>query len=231
MPGTFYLSDNFYWTALLVVFVLGLVAQNRVQRIFEKYAKVQSSAQQPANMVAKNLLFQEGSNVQVTPVRGQLTDHYNPRTRVVGLSDSVYDSSSVAALAVAAHEIGHVMQYEERWTPIRVRNAILPVAQIGSQVAPWIVLFGLMFGNAGMASLGVILFGAMFLFQVATLPVEFNASRRALAMLETNGYLSREETPQASEVLNAAAMTYVVAALSSLLTLLRLLAITGRRKN
>ena len=230
MLWQYYIGDDAYFLALTVVFLLGLLAQSSVQRTYNKFAKVPSSAQQPAHMVAKNLLFHEGSAVQVAPVRGQLTDHYDPRSHVVSLSDAVFNSTSVAAIAVAAHEIGHVMQYEEGWEPIRVRNALLPAARIGSQIAPWIVVFGLMFGNATLAMLGVMLFAVMLLFQVATLPVEFNASKRALAMLETNGYLTYEEIPQARKVLNAAAMTYVVAALSSLVTLVRLLSITGKRR-
>ncbi len=219
-------------TILLVIgaMLLSLIAQGGVQRTFQKYAKVTASANKSAADIAKELLYREGSTVQVTPVGGSLTDHFNPKTNIVGLSQAVYDERSVAAIAVAAHEIGHVMQYEQGYVPIRVRNAILPVASFGSQAAPWIVIAGLLFSNYNLAILGVILFGAMLLFQVVTLPVEFNASSRAIEMLTSGGYLSYEEVPQAKKVLRAAAFTYVVAALASLANFLRLLSIANRSR-
>ncbi len=168
--------------------------------------------------------------MQITPVQGRLTDHFDPRTNIVGLSEAVYNDNSVAALAVAAHEIGHVMQYETGYIPFRVRNAILPVASFGSQAAPFIVIIGLIMSSYNLAMFGVILFAGMLLFQVVTLPVEFNASRRAIEMLESGGYLSYDEAPQAKAVLRAAALTYVVAALASLVTLLRLLGMASRTR-
>ena len=219
-------------TILLVIgaMILSLVAQVGVQRTFRKYAQVMASANKSAASVAKELLHQEGSVAQVTPVGGSLTDHYNPKTNIVGLSQTVYDERSVAAIAVAAHEIGHVMQYEQGYVPIRLRNAILPVASFGSQAAPYIVIAGLLFSSYNLAMVGVILFGAMLLFQVVTLPVEFNASSRAIEMLQTGGYLSYEEVPQAKKVLRAAAFTYVVGALASLANFLRLLSIANRSR-
>ncbi len=219
-------------TILLVLgaMVLAFLAQAGVQRTFRKYAEVTATANKPASLIAKELLRREGSMVQVAPVGGQLTDHYNPKTNIVGLSETVYDERSVAAIAVAAHEIGHVMQYEQGYVPIRLRNAILPVANFGSQAAPWIVIAGLLFSNYRLALLGVILFGAMLLFQVVTLPVEFNASSRAIEMLSSGGYLSYEEVPQAKKVLRAAAFTYVVAALMSLANFIRLLSIANRSR-
>lgn len=219
-------------TILLVLgaMVLAFLAQAGVQRTFRKYAEVTASINKPAFHIAQELLRREGSLVQVTPVGGQLTDHYNPKTNIVGLSEAVYQERSVAAIAVAAHEIGHVMQYEQGYVPIRLRNAILPVANFGSQAAPWIVIAGLLFSNYRLALLGVILFGAMLLFQVVTLPVEFNASSRAIEMLSSGGYLSYEEVPQAKKVLRAAAFTYVVAALMSLANFVRLLSIANRSR-
>ena len=164
----------------------------------------------------------------IRPVRGSLTDHFDPRNQTVGLSDSVYGSRSIAALAVAAHEIGLVMQYEEGYFPIRLRNAILPVASLGSGAAPWIVVLGLIFGMGDLAMAGVWLFGAVLAFQLITLPVELNASRRALAMLQDGGFLSYDETPAARKVLRAAAMTYVVAVLSALVSFLRLFLLARR---
>lgn len=219
-------------TILLIIgaMILSLIAQGAVQRTFSKYAKIAASANKSAASVAKELLHREGSVAQVTPVGGSLTDHYNPKTNIVGLSQAVYEERSVAAIAVAAHEIGHVMQYEQGYLPIRVRNAILPVASFGSQAAPFIVIAGLLFSNYNLAIVGVILFGAMLLFQVVTLPVEFNASSRAIEMLSSGGYLSYEEVPQAKKVLRAAAFTYVVAALASLANFLRLLSIANRSR-
>ncbi|MEA5059399.1 MAG: zinc metallopeptidase [Candidatus Pelethousia sp.] len=219
--------------AVLLVFALGLVAQARVSGTFQKYAKIQATAGIPAYEMASRLLQRSGSSVQVTQVGGRLTDHYNPKTNTVGLSQSVYDQSSVAALAVAAHEIGHVMQYEEGYLPIKLRNAVLPMASIGSGAAPWITLLGVFMGSFNLAMVGVWLFLGILLFQFVTLPVEFNASHRALVMLEDGGYLAYDEVRDARKVLRAAAMTYVVAALSTLVSFLRLLlmAQSTRRRN
>ena len=227
------MGDGFYLILLLIVMALSLAAQGKVQRTFRQYSGVPSERGVSASRIAAELLAANGSNVQITQVSGTLTDHFDPRNNTVGLSDQVYGSSSVAAIAVAAHEIGHVLQYQEGYMPIRLRNAILPVAAIGSQAAPWIVILGLMFGSYKIAMVGVILFGAMLVFQVATLPVELNASSRAIRMLEEGNYITYDESDGAKKVLNAAAMTYVYAALASLVTFLRLLAMAnrGRRRN
>lgn len=207
---------------VLIVFALGLIAQVRVNSTFHRFSRIPASAGIPAYEAAGRLLERAGSGVQVTQVGGSLTDHYNPKTNTVGLSQSVYAQSSIAALAVAAHEIGHVMQYEEGYLPIRLRNAVLPLASIGSGAAPWITLLGVVMGSFNLAMVGVWLFLGILLFQFVTLPVEFNASRRALAMLEDGGYLAHDEVRGARRVLRAAAMTYVVAALSALVNFLRL---------
>ena len=171
-----------------------------------------------------------GSNVTLHRVRGTLTDHFDPKNKSVALSEGVYDSASVAALAIAAHEIGHVMQYQEGYFPIKLRNAILPVANFGSKAAPFIVIIGIAMGSLNLAMAGVVLFGAMLAFQLVTLPVEFNASRRALDMLVSNGFLAVEEEPGAKKVLRAAAMTYVASALASAANLLRLLSMVNSRR-
>lgn len=219
--------DGWMLPALLAVLVLSFVAQSGVQRTFKKYAQVPASRNLPAWRVAEELLHNGNSTVQVTSVGGNLTDHFDPRSNIVGLSQAVYNDASVAAVAVAAHEIGHVMQYEEGYLPIKLRNAILPAANFGSMAAPWIVILGLFMSNYKLAMIGVILFGAMLLFQVVTLPVELDASRRGIEMLQSGGFLSYDETPQAKAVLRAAAFTYVVAALASLVTFLRLLSIAN----
>lgn len=223
-------SDSIYLIALLVIMVLSFTAQSKVQRTFSKYAQESVSSGLSAEAVAARLLASHNSSVQITPVEGTLTDHFNPKTNVVGLSTQVYGSNSISAVAVAAHEIGHVMQYESNYSPIRLRNAILPVASIGSQAAPWIVILGLLMSSYQVAMIGVILFGAMLLFQVVTLPVEFNASSRALRMLEEGNYISYDESDKAKQVLNAAAMTYVLAALASFVSFLRLLNIANRAR-
>ena len=223
-------GDGIYIILLLVVMGISFYAQSKVQKTFNQFAQTPVSSGYRAEEIAQQLLNRAGSSVQITAVQGSLTDHYDPRSGVVGLSTQVYGQSSIAAIAVAAHEIGHVMQYQENYAPIRLRNAILPVASIGSFAAPWIVILGLMMGSYNLAMIGVILFGAMLVFQVATLPVEFNASSRALRMLEEGNYITYDESDGAQKVLNAAAMTYVWAAVASLISFLRLLALANRSR-
>ncbi|MEG1560085.1 MAG: zinc metallopeptidase [Clostridia bacterium] len=230
-PYFFGSSSTVLLIALIGVMLLGMFAQMKVQSTFKKYSSVRPSSGLTADELAKTLLKNANSFVTVKKVSGSLTDHYNPKENSVGLSESVYGQSSVAALAVAAHEIGHVMQYEGNYLPIKIRNAVLPVAQIGSQASPFIVILGLLFSSYYLAMAGVILFFAVFLFQLITLPVEFNASRRAITMLEEGNFLSYNESDSAKKVLRAASFTYVVAALSTIVTLLRLLLIARSADN
>ncbi len=223
-------GDGIYILLLLVVMGISLFAQSKVQRTFNQFAQTPIASGLRAEQIAQQLLDRANSPVQITAVQGSLTDHFDPKNGVVGLSQQVYGQSSVAAVAVAAHEIGHVLQYQEGYAPIRLRNAILPVASIGSYAAPWIVILGLMMGSFNLAMAGVVLFGAMLVFQVVTLPVEFNASSRALRMLEEGNYITYEESDGAKKVLNAAAMTYVWAAVASLVSFLRLLAMANRSR-
>ena len=228
MPYFYY--DSMIW-AVLAVAVIGMIASSRVQSTFNKYAKLPARTGLRACDVAQRMLYEHGSSVQLTRVSGSLTDHFNPKTNTVGLSEAVFDQSSVAALAVAAHEIGHVMQYQEGYTPIRVRNALVPVANIGSTVSPYLVLLGVMMGSYNLAMVGALLFGGILLFQLVTLPVEFNASRRGIAMLSEGGYIAGgEEESAANAVLRAAAMTYVVAAISAFVSFLRLFMIARRSR-
>lgn len=219
--------------AMLAVAVIGFAAQAKVQSTYNKYSRLRASSGLTAADVAQRLLYSGGSGAALTRVSGRLTDHYDPRNNTVGLSEAVYDESSVAALAVAAHEIGHVMQYQEGYGPIKLRNSILPVAQICSSVAPWLVVIGAIMGFGDLALVGAYLFGAILLFQLVTLPVELNASRRALDMLSSGGYISSADEEQgARRVLRAAAMTYVVAVLSALVSFLRLFLIArNSRRN
>ncbi len=223
-------GDGIYIILLLAVMGISFYAQSKVQRTFQQFSQSYVSSGMRAEEIAQQLLNRANSTVQIQPVQGSLTDHFDPRSGVVGLSTQVYGQSSIAAIAVAAHEIGHVMQYQEGYAPIRLRNAILPVASIGSQAAPWIVILGLFMGSYNLAMIGVVLFGAMLVFQVVTLPVEFNASSRALRMLEEGNYITYEESDGAKKVLNAAAMTYVWAAVASLISFLRLLAMANRSR-
>jgi Zn-dependent membrane protease YugP len=232
--------DYFYYFLALAVMALSLVAQSRVQSVFNKYAQVRSVRGVTGAQLANELLYKNGISMPVQQVSGALTDHFDPKNQVVGLSQSVYNFDSVSALAVAAHEIGHVLQYNEDYRPMKLRTAVLPVAKIGSMIGPFLVIGGLILslliesiGNTGyyIAVAGVVLYAAVLLFQLFTLPVEFNASRRGLSMLTEGGYLTDEELPGAKKMLRAAAYTYVLAALGSFVTVLRLLSLAmGARR-
>lgn len=217
--------------ALIALMILGLIIQARLKSVFAKYSKVQTMQSKTAAEVAREVLAQNGSYVRVEQISGTLTDNFNPRSNTVSLSADVYSSRSVAALAVALHEVGHVMQYQNGYFPIKVRNSILPVARIGSTAAPYIVLVGILFSSFNLAAIGVVLYAAVLLFQLATLPVEFNASSRAIDMLTVGGYIRHDEISGAKKVLRMAALTYVVATLSTLVSLLRLiLLVSGSRR-
>ena len=219
--------------ALIVVFILSLIAQGKVQRVFRRYSAVPGARNVPAYQAAREMLLDNGSAVTVHPVQGTLTDHYDPRNDTVGLSTEVYNSTSVAALAIAAHEIGHVLQYQESYAPIRWRTAVLPVANLGATFGPYMILIGLFMNLYPLAVVGLGLYGAMFLFQLITLPVEFDASRRGLELLDRGGYIDYSNRTDAKKVLSAAAWTYVLAALGSLLSFLRFFMLVNgnRRRN
>ncbi len=215
---------------ILIGIVISMWAQAKVTGTFNKYLRVKNRRGLTGYEVATEILRKNGvTDVQVVQIQGKLSDHFDPRRRVVRLSPDVYQGRSIASLAVAAHEIGHVLQHEEGYAPIRVRDSLVPVASIGSKFSWILILAGLFLGMTGLSTIGVWLFSAVVLFQIVTLPVEFNASSRALATLEGSYYLSDEEMPAAKKVLNAAAMTYVAATLVAVLNLVRLLMLTGRR--
>ena len=233
------MPDIVYLIPLFAIMILSLVAQGRVQRVFNQYAQVPSRKGVTGAQLAQELLDRNGLSLPIQPVEGTLTDHYDPKNQVVGLSQAVYGSNSVSALAVAAHEIGHVLQHNEDYAPMKMRSVILPAANIGCRIGPYLVLGGLLLSylargtdNAGyyIALVGVALYVMMLLFQLITLPVEFNASKRGLEMLTDGGYLSDDELPGAKKMLRAAAMTYVLAALGSFVTVLRLLSLAGRAR-
>ena len=229
-----YYGYGFDWTYLLVLAgaILSLIASAKVNSTFQKYAKVRSMCGMTAAQVARRILDRNGlSDIPVEHVSGNLSDHYDPTSKVLRLSDSTYHSPSVAAIGVAAHECGHAIQHKESYGPLKLRTAIVPMANIGSRLGIPIILLGLFFGSGGnfLVTIGIWAFSLAVLFQVVTLPVEFNASNRALMMLEDYGILGQEEKRKAKSVLSAAAMTYVAAAASSIIQLLRLVILFGGR--
>ena len=222
------------WTMILVIpgLLLGLWAQMRVSSAFRKYSAVYARSGMSAEDVARSMLNQAGcGNVSIRTVSGNLTDHYDPRNNTLRLSDGVYGSSSVAAIGIAAHECGHAMQQHEGYAPLVLRSALVPVVNLGSNLYFPIFLLGLLFSWEPLIYVGIACFALTLVFSLVTLPVEFNASGRALSVLEEQGYLSRDEMDGARAVLNAAAMTYVAAAISSLLQLVRLLIIARDRRD
>ena len=219
------------WTMLLVIpgLLLGLWAQFRVQSTFSKYGSVLSSNGQSADRVARLLLNHAGCDaVDIEQTSGSLTDHYDPRTNVLRLSSSVVGSTSVAAIGVAAHECGHAMQQRESYGPLKLRSMLVPVVNFGSNLYFPIFFLGLLLSWEPLVYVGIACFSLTLLFSLVTLPVEFNASSRAIAALREGGYLTGEELNGARKVLNAAALTYVASAISSMLQLLRLLVIARR---
>lgn len=222
------------WTMILVIpgLLLGLWAQMRVSSAFKKYSAVHARNGMSAEEVARSMLNRaDCGDVSVHSVSGNLTDHYDPRNNTLRLSDGVYGSTSVAAIGVAAHECGHAMQQHEGYAPLKLRSALVPVVNLGSNLYFPIFLLGLLFSWEPLLYVGIACFALTLVFSLVTLPVEFNASGRALRVLEQQGYLSGEEMDGARAVLNAAAMTYVAAAISSLLQLVRLLIIARDRRD
>ena len=218
---------------VLIGVVLSLVAQSRVTSTFNKYSKVRSRTGMTGAEAARRLLQSQGIyDVTVRQVAGELTDHFDPRTKTVNLSQSVYGSTTVAAIGVAAHECGHAMQHDEGYAPLRFRSALVPAANFGSKISWPLILAGVIFGGLGspLCQIGILMFTLAVLFQLVTLPVEFNASRRAVRLLDSQGILSREEVGGTKRVLSAAALTYVAAAASSMLQLLRLIILYGGRR-
>lgn len=223
-------------TILLVLIgvVLSMAASARVNSTFSKFSRVRSRTGMTGAETAKRLLDSQGIyDVQIRRVSGNLTDHYDPRTKTVNLSESVYDSASVAAVGVAAHECGHAMQDNAEYVPLKLRGAIVPVANIGAQLSWPLILLGVFIGGFGspVVSIGILLFSLSVIFQLVTLPVEFNASSRAVRLLDSTGILAGEEVGYTKQVLGAAALTYVAAAAGSILQLLRLVILFGGRRN
>lgn len=226
------------WTYILVIIgaVISLAASARVNRVFAQYSTVRSHSGMTGREAAEQILHRNGIyDVQVIHIPGNLTDHYNPGKKTLGLSDTVYNSTSVAAIGVAAHECGHAVQHATGYAPLSLRGALVPVANFGSMAA-WPLIFIGLFLNGQTAALfinlGILFFSAAVLFQLVTLPVEFNASGRAVKVLENSGMLYPDEVGSVKKVLGAAALTYVASAAAMILQLLRLLILTGgKRRN
>ena len=227
---------GYYFDPTYILVIIGALitiwAQFRVKSTFTKYSLVYSRSGMTASEVATNILHRNGIyDLTVDRVAGNLTDHYDPRSRTLKLSDSTYGSTSVAAIGVAAHECGHAIQHNQDYIPLKVRNSIVPVVNICSTLSWPIILIGIIMSfNQGLINFGIILFSAVVLFQLVTLPVEFNASNRALAILNTQGFLYDNENAMAKKVLKAAALTYVAAVASSILQLLRLVLLFGGKR-
>ena len=226
----YWLYDSTYILVILAA-VISLLASAKVKSTYAKYSNVLSARGLTADQVAQQILNGAGlPQIGVMQVPGDLTDHYNPNLQVLGLSQTVYGSRSVAAIGVAAHECGHAIQDAENYAPIRIRNSIVPVVNFGSKLSWPLLLLGLLMSFDPLVLAGIWLFSLVVIFQLITLPVEFNASRRAMRILEDRGILGSEELKGARKVLSAAAMTYVAAAVGSILQLARLLMIRNSRR-
>ena len=233
--GYYGLGYSLFDPTMILVYIgalLSLWASSKVNSTFQRYSRVRSMTGMTGAEAAKRLLQSQGIyDVTVQPVRGQLTDHYDPRTKTVNLSESVYGSTSIAAVGVAAHECGHAIQDNVGYAPLRLRSAFVPIANFGSKISLPLIILGFFVGLTPFIEIGIWMFVLAVLFQIITLPVEFNASRRALSMLRDYGMLSSDEIGDCRNVLTAAALTYVAAAASSILQLLRLLMLSNRRRD
>lgn len=217
---------------VLIGAVLSMWAQAKVQGTFQKYSKVRSTSGITGAEAAKKLLYSQGIyDVTVRAVPGQLTDHYDPRSKTVNLSEPVFHSTSVSAIGVAAHECGHAIQDNVGYAPLKLRSAFVPIANFGSKLSMPLIIFGIIIGGTSLIEVGIWMFVLAVLFQLITLPVEFNASSRAVRLLDQNGILMGQEVSQTRTVLSSAALTYVAAAAASILQLLRLLILFGGRRD
>lgn len=229
----YYYFDPYYWLILMPAFLIALLAQLNVSATFNRYSRLASRRGLTGAQAAEAVLRANGVyGVRIERVAGRLSDHYDPRTNVIRLSDAVYGSNSIASVGVAAHEAGHAVQYAQAYGPIKVRGAIIPVCNFSSQISILLIILGFMLYSQPLFAVGVVLFAVATLFQVVTLPVEFDASRRAVRCLAETGLLDDQELRGAKKVLGAAAMTYVAALLVSIAQLLRyVLAFSGRRRD
>lgn len=228
--GTYF---AYYMTGFVMIPVLifSVICQIMVNNRFKKYSRIANSRGLSGAEAAYKLLQLNGvTDVRIKKISGNLTDHYNPSTKEICLSDAVYESRSIAAVGIACHEAGHACQHAESYFPLKIRNAVIPITKFGSTLGIPLVLLGVFFTFEPLVYAGIVLYSAVALFQLITLPVEFNASSRALRTINENGFLVGEENSGARKVLAAAALTYIAALASSLATLFRLILISGRRR-
>ena len=226
----------FYWDWTMVLLIpgllLGLWAQFKVKSAYAKYRKIGTARGVTADQVAHDLMARDGNQaIAIEPIAGELTDNYDPRANILHLSEGVYGNASIAAIGIAAHECGHAMQARHNYGPLKLRTAVVPAVSIGSNLYFPIFILGMIFSWKPLITVGIVCFALTFLFSLITLPVEFNASSRALSMLSQGGYVSEDELRGVRAVLNAAALTYVAAAISSLLQLIRLLLISRNSRD
>ena len=226
----FYYFDRYYWILIVPALLFAIWAQSRVSTTYRKYSQVRSARGMTAAQVCRQILDENGLfQIRIERVAGNLTDHYDPSKEVLNLSDGVYSSNSIAAMGIAAHEAGHAMQKLENYAPLNLRSAIVPAVNICSSLSTPMFILGLIFAWQPLVYIGIGLFAASTVFALVTLPVEFDASKRAIQMLSEGGYISgAEEERNVRKVLSAAALTYVAAAVTSLLSLLRLILIAKR---
>ena len=223
--------DYYYFVLVLPAVILSVIAQVKVKGTYSKMSKIPNSQRLTGAMAAYRVLSYYGiTDVRIEPVAGKLTDHYDPRTNVIRLSSGVYSGTSIASVGIACHEAGHAAQHAEKYMPIKIRNAVLPVANIGSSVGIWLAVIGYFLGMTMLVQIGIFLFAFVVIFQLVTLPVEFNASSRALKVIDETGMLHDDEQKGAKKVLSAAAMTYVAALLVSIANLLRLVLRSRNRR-
>lgn len=226
--------DGMYWSSYMIyilpALILSLIAQAKVKSAYAKYSRVRASSNLTGADIASRILSKANINdVSIGRVSGELTDHYDPRKKEINLSSNIHNGNTIAAYGIAAHEAGHVLQHYEGYAPIKLRNSIVPVVKISSSAAIPLFFLGFLFNAGSFMTLGIILFSGVVVFHLVTLPVEFNASKRAISVLQNDGYLSRTEISGVKEVLNAAALTYVASAVMAAMQLLRLLAMSRRR--
>jgi len=223
--------DTYYLILVVPTLILSMIAQFMVKSTFSKYSKIRCSRNITGQSAAQLLLSNNSiNNVSIEPVQGSLTDHYDPRSKKLRLSEPVFAQPSIAAVGVAAHETGHAIQHAKHYGPLVLRSTLVPVANIGSSMGPWLAIAGIFFTFPLLTNIGLLLFGGAVVFYIITLPVEFNASARALAILRNGNVLSQEELKGVKKVLTAAALTYVASALTAIMSFLRLLLLSRSRR-
>ncbi|MDD6395195.1 MAG: zinc metallopeptidase [Firmicutes bacterium] len=228
----FYGIDYYYIVLVLPAVLIALFAQVKVKSAYSKYSRIGNSRGITGAQAARMILDSHGlQHVQIAAIPGEMTDNFNPRTNIVSLSQGVYNGTSIASIGIAAHEVGHAIQHSENYVPNKIRSALVPVTNFGSSISIFMILLGLVLGFSVLAYLGVILYSTAALFQLVTLPVEFNASSRAMKHIREMGIANEADAKGVRKVLSAAAMTYVAALLTSVAQLVRLLLIVNRRSD